>query len=128
MDEESRDTRHGRQILRFALGVVVGARRARGWSCRPRVGSGDAIAALGRTNPAWLAPAIAFEAAAYVLGGVRLRRLAGSEVQTCRRSRRLSSRSSSTASGSSPRLRPLKASRSNTASSAVEDSRVGGSR
>ena len=77
MDEESRDTRHGRQILRFALGVVVGAGAL--WLVVSAAGGlGDAIAALGRTNPAWLAPAIAFEAVAYVLGGVRLRRLAGS--------------------------------------------------
>ena len=43
-------------------------------------GIGDAITALRRTSPAWLVPAIAFEALAYVLAGVRLRRLAGPDA------------------------------------------------
>jgi uncharacterized protein (TIRG00374 family) len=43
-------------------------------------GLGNAVAALRRTNPTWLVPAVAFEALAYVLAGVRLRRLAGADA------------------------------------------------
>ncbi len=79
MNEEPRDTDHGRQVLRYTLGFVVGAGAL--WLVVSAAGGlGDAIAALRRTNPTWLAPAIAFEAAAYVLAGVRLRRLAGPDA------------------------------------------------
>jgi putative heme transporter len=79
VDEERRDTHHGRQALRYTLGLVVGAGAL--WLIVSAAGGlGDAIDALRRTTPAWLAPAIAFEAAAYVLAAVRLRRLAGPEA------------------------------------------------
>lgn len=45
-----------------------------------RRGVGDAITALRDTNPVWIAPAIAFEALAYLLAAVRFRRLGGPEA------------------------------------------------
>ncbi len=77
--EGSRTTHHGRQLLRYTLGLVVGAGAF--WLVVSAAGGlGDAITALRDTNAAWLAPAIALEAVAYVLAGVRTRRLAGSEA------------------------------------------------
>lgn len=74
-----RATQPGRQLLRYALGLVVGAGAL--WLVVLNAGGlGDAIAALRDTSPAWLAPAIAFEALAYLLAGVRLRRLAGPDA------------------------------------------------
>jgi hypothetical protein len=79
VNEERRATHHGRQVRRYALGLVLGAGAL--WLVVSAAGGrGDAITALRRTTPAWLAPAIAFEAAAYVLAGVRLRRLAGPDA------------------------------------------------
>ena len=43
-------------------------------------GLADVGDALRQTNPWWLIPAVAFEALAYVLSGVRLRRLAGPDA------------------------------------------------
>jgi uncharacterized protein (TIRG00374 family) len=44
-------------------------------------GMDDVFAALQRVNPWWLVPAAAFEALAYVLSGIRLRRLAGPDAR-----------------------------------------------
>jgi uncharacterized protein (TIRG00374 family) len=75
-DEGLRSAHRGRHLLRYALGVVVGAGAL--WLVVSAAGGlGDAIMALERANIAWFAPAIAFEGSAYVLAGVRLRRLAG---------------------------------------------------
>ena len=72
-------TRSGRQTLRFGLGIVVAAGAV--WFVVSAAGGvGDAIAALRQTNPAWIAPAIAFESVSYLLAAVRFRRLAGSEA------------------------------------------------
>ena len=43
-------------------------------------GLADVQDALRQTNPGWLVPAAGFEALAYVLSGVRLRRLAGGDA------------------------------------------------
>lgn len=77
-DPQSR-TRPGRQALRFGLGIVVAAGAV--WLVVSAAGGvGDAITALRETNPAWIAPAIAFEALAYLLAALRFRRLAGPEA------------------------------------------------
>jgi conserved hypothetical protein len=77
-DSRSR-TRPGRQVLRFGLGIVVAAGAV--WLVVSAAGGvGDAMTALGKTNPAWIAPAIAFEAVAYLLAALRFRRLAGPEA------------------------------------------------
>ncbi|MGZ6976177.1 MAG: hypothetical protein ACXVKQ_19740 [Acidimicrobiia bacterium] len=77
--EEPGAAHHGRQLLRYALGLVAGAGAL--WLVVSAAGGlGDAIAALRDTDPAWLVPAIAFEALAYLLAGVRLRRLAGPDA------------------------------------------------
>jgi putative heme transporter len=79
LDEGTPTTHHGRQLLRYALGLVVGAGAM--WLVVSAAGGlGDAITALRDTSPAWLVPAIAFEALAYFLAGVRMRRLAGPEA------------------------------------------------
>ena len=76
-DSQARSrTRTGRQALRFGLGLVVAAGAV--WLVVSAAGGvGDAITALRRTNTAWIAPAIVFEALAYLLAAVRFRRLAG---------------------------------------------------
>ena len=66
---------HARQLLRFGLGIVVAVVGL--WLVISSAGGlDDAITALRQTNAVWIAPAIAFEALAYVLGAIRLRRLA----------------------------------------------------
>ena len=73
-------TRSGRQTLRFGLGIVVAAGAV--WLVVSAAGGvGDAIAALRQTNPGWIAPAIAFEAVAYLLAAGRFRRLAGPDAE-----------------------------------------------
>jgi uncharacterized protein (TIRG00374 family) len=69
----------GRQWLRAILGAALGAGAV--WLVLQAAGGlGDVGDALRRTNPWWLIPAVLFEGLAYVLSGVRLRRLAGPEV------------------------------------------------
>ncbi len=75
-DRPSRNLRT-RHRLRFGLGIAVAVGGL--WLVVSSAGGlGDAIGALRHTNPAWIAPAIGFEALAYLLGAIRLRRLAGS--------------------------------------------------
>ncbi len=79
LNDGSRTTHRRRGLLRYALGLGVGAGAM--WLVVAAAGGlGDAVIALRRTNPVWLVPAVAFEALAYALAGVRLRRLAGSEA------------------------------------------------
>jgi uncharacterized protein (TIRG00374 family) len=70
---------HWRLWLRGILGAALGAGAT--WLVfRAAGGLGDVGDALRHTNPWWLIPAAAFEALAYVLSGVRLRRLAGPDA------------------------------------------------
>ena len=72
-------TRPGRQALRFGLGIVVATGAV--WLVVSAAGGvGDAMAALRKTNPAWIAPAIGFQTLAYLLAAWRFRRLAGPEA------------------------------------------------
>ena len=66
-----------RRLLRVALGLGVGG--AAVWIVVSAAGGfADALHALERTTPWWLVPAVVCEALAYVVSGLRLRRLAGS--------------------------------------------------
>ena len=66
-----------RRWLRVFLGLGVGA-GAIALVVSAAGGLGDAVAALKSVNLWWLIPAVVCEGLAYVLSGVRLRRLAGS--------------------------------------------------
>ncbi len=69
-----------RRSLRVALGLILGGLGV--WIIvRASGGMGDAWEALGRVNAWWLVPALISEGIAYVLAGVRLRRLAGPDAQ-----------------------------------------------
>jgi putative heme transporter len=79
MEEQPWMTHRRRQFLRYGSGLVVGAGAL--WLVVSAAGGlEDAVTALRQTNPAWLAPAIVFEALAYLLAAVRLRRLAGPDA------------------------------------------------
>jgi len=70
---------HWRQWLRALLGAALGAGAI--WLVLQAAGGlADVGDALRRTNPWWLIPAVLLEALAYVLSGVRLRRLAGPDA------------------------------------------------
>ncbi len=65
-----------RRVLRFVLGIVLGA--AATWVVVAASGGlSDALDALRSVDWWWLVPAALFEALAYFLSGLRLRRLAG---------------------------------------------------
>ncbi len=67
------------RLLRAALGVTAGGGAI--WVVVSAAGGlTDAGRAIQAINGLWLAPAIAFEALAYVLSGLRLRRLAGPDA------------------------------------------------
>ena len=65
--------------LRVVLGVALGA-GAVSLVFQAAGGIADVQDALARTHPLWLVPAVFFEGLAYVLSGVRLRRLAGPQA------------------------------------------------
>jgi len=72
--------RPGRRALRVALGLTLGG--AGVWIIvRASGGLSETWQAFGRVNAWWLIPAIVSEGLAYVLAGVRLRRLAGSQAR-----------------------------------------------
>ena len=69
-----------RQVLRFGLGIAVAIGGL--WLVISSAGGlDDAITALRHTNAIWIAPAILFEALAYALSAIRLRRLASPAVE-----------------------------------------------
>jgi len=79
VEERHEATHHRLLLLRYGLGLVVAAGAV--WLVVSAAGGfADALSALRRTDPTWLIPAIVFEALAYILSGVRLRQIAGPEV------------------------------------------------
>jgi putative heme transporter len=68
-----------RQVLRYGLGLLVGAVAV--WLVVSASGGiGDAVDALRDTNPWWLLPALLAQSVSYGLSGLRFRRLAGPEA------------------------------------------------